>query len=240
MSLKRDPNAPVEPSADYLESFDRRRDVSGLRRDIEEAKAAKDRKTWRPLYLKLKRLIENLSRQAVVKMRTEYFERVDRLRALGQSTSEEAASAGAATSRAKHVRLCYGGEALGLVARYIRLYNDIAEDKTERPKTPYSKNQYLELLVGYLTNQPAVAEMQKERDEEEMMVWEVPDAVRPSQEDEVKHTCLLCRESFASVDALTEHCKNLHVKKGAFDRSFQCPECRPNTFSKPTYSLLGP
>ena len=83
MSLKCDPNAPVEPSADYLESFDRRRDVSGLRRDIEEAKAAKDRKTWRPLYLKLKRLIENLSRQAVVKMRTEYFERVDRLRALG-------------------------------------------------------------------------------------------------------------------------------------------------------------
>ena len=113
MSLKSDPNAPVEPSTEYLQSFERRRDVSDLRRDMEQAKAAKDRKMCRLLYWKIKRLIENLSRQAVVKMRTEYFERVDRLRALGQSTSEEAASAAIATSRAKHVRLCRGGEPPG-------------------------------------------------------------------------------------------------------------------------------
>jgi hypothetical protein len=39
-------------------------------------------------------------------------------------------------------------------------------------------------------------------------------------------TCLLCRESFASVDALTTHCTNMHVKKGTFNNSFPCPECR--------------
>jgi len=73
--------------------------------------------------------------------------------------SKEAASAAAAASRAKHVRLCHGGEALKQVARYIRLYNDIAEEKSGRPNTPYSKNWYLELLVGYLTNQPTVPKL---------------------------------------------------------------------------------
>ena len=107
MILKSDPNAPVEPSTEYLQSFERRLDVSTLRRDIKEAKAAKDRETWRPLYFKVNRLIGNLSKQAVAKMRTAYFERVDRLRALGQSTSKEAPTAAAAPSRANHVRLCH-------------------------------------------------------------------------------------------------------------------------------------
>ena len=40
MMLKRDPNASVEPSTEYLQSFERRRDVSALRRDLKEAKAA--------------------------------------------------------------------------------------------------------------------------------------------------------------------------------------------------------
>jgi hypothetical protein len=223
MILKRDPNAPVAASTEYLQSFERRRDVFALRRRLDEAKATKDRTTWRPLYFQLKRLLDNLSRQAVVKMRTEYFDRVDRLRALGRSTSEEAASA-AAASRAKHVRLCRGGNALNRVARYIRLHSDMAEQRPERPNTPHSKSWYLELLVGYLTNQPVMPERQTEHDEGEVPGWEVTGAARPSQEGG-KHTCLLCRESFSSVDALTGHCKSLHVQKGAFDRPFPCPEC---------------
>src|SRR5438067_671839 len=37
--LKCDPNAPVEPSIEYLQSFDLRRDVSDLRKRIAEARA---------------------------------------------------------------------------------------------------------------------------------------------------------------------------------------------------------
>ena len=128
-------------------------------------------------------------------MRTKYIERVDRLRALRQSTSEEAARASVGVGsglETKHVRLYYRGEALEQVARYIRLYDAIAEEKSGRPNTPYSKNWYLELLVGYLINQPAVLKLQKEHDKGEVMVTEATSAARPSL-DEGKHTCLLCR-----------------------------------------------
>jgi hypothetical protein len=74
MILKRDPNAPVAASTEYLQSFERRRDVFTLRRRLDKAKVTKDRTTWRPLYFQLKRLLDNLLRQAVIKIRTEYFD----------------------------------------------------------------------------------------------------------------------------------------------------------------------
>jgi hypothetical protein len=58
-----------------------------------------------------------------------------------------------------------------------------------------------------------------------MTVWEVTSAARSSQDKE-ESTCFLYRESFINVNALTGHCKSLHVEKGTFDRSFPCPECR--------------
>jgi hypothetical protein len=222
-----DPNAPVEPSTEYLQSFGFRRDVSDLRKRIADARAEKNsrREDWRPLYFKYKRLIENLSRQAVEKMRAEYFDRVDRLRALGQSTLEEAASAATTTSsRAKHARLCHGTNALAWVARYIRLHNDMAWDTTKPRGTRYDKTRFLESLLGYLNNQPAVEAVREELEEEPMM-WEVTGAAIPSP-NEQKHMCLLCGEFFFSLDSLTNHCKNMHVNKGAFDHPFQCPECR--------------
>lgn len=214
MILKSDPNAPIEPSNQYLQSFELRRDVTEFRRDIEKGKANGDRNKWRPVYFRLKRLVESLSKQAVKHMRTKYFERADRLRALGQSTLDETASAVAAVLQRKHVNPCHGGEALEQLTRYIQLYNDTAKDDTIRPKAPYSKDWYLELLVGYLTNQPVVAKMQ-----------EVTGVARLSQ-DKQRHTCLLCRQAYESLDSLTGHCKNMHVKKGGFDRPFPCPECR--------------
>jgi hypothetical protein len=52
--------------------------------------------------------------------RTEYFERVDRLQALGQSTLGEAGSA--PDIRRIDIKLCRGGEALDEVARFLRHY----------------------------------------------------------------------------------------------------------------------
>jgi hypothetical protein len=77
MILKCNLNASVKPSTEYLQSFKCRRDVSVLCRGLEKAKAALDCQTWRSLYCKLKCLVEILSRQAVVKMRTEYFKQVN-------------------------------------------------------------------------------------------------------------------------------------------------------------------
>ena len=87
MSLKRGPDAPVGPFPENFQNFELRKNVSDLRERLMEAKAAnKDRRTWNPLFIKLQNLTQNLSDQVVKLRRKEYFERVDRLRALGHST----------------------------------------------------------------------------------------------------------------------------------------------------------
>ena len=116
MTLRRDPDAPVLPSPEDLQSFELRRDVSDLRERLRKAKAANpNRETWNAIYMQIRNLIQYLSGLAVKARRSEYFERVNRLRALGQSTLEEVAAA--VVSRTNHVRLCRGGEALNEVVR---------------------------------------------------------------------------------------------------------------------------
>ena len=82
--------------------------------------------------MKLRNLLRNLSDQVVKLRREEYFERVDRSRALGHSTSGEAATA--TVPRAKHARLCYGGEALDEVARFVQRYK-CSSDEREKVET---------------------------------------------------------------------------------------------------------
>lgn len=85
--------------------------------------------------------------------RSEYFERVNRLRALEQSTREEAATT--AASSTNHVKLCRGGAALDEVVRLVRRCSD-GTDKVKVAK-PSGREPWLDLLFGYLTNQPAVS-----------------------------------------------------------------------------------
>jgi hypothetical protein len=141
-------------SSEDLQSFELRKDVSDVCERLRKAKAAnRDRRMWNALFMQLRNLIQYLSDLTVKVRRSEYFERVDRLRALGQSTLEEAATA--AVSRTNHVKLCRGGEALNEVARFIRRYG-YSTDEAKVAK-PYCQERWLDLLFGYLTNQLAVA-----------------------------------------------------------------------------------
>jgi hypothetical protein len=232
MSLKRDPDAPILPSEEDLQSFELRKDIFTLRDELAKSQAAcLPRQTWNSIYMRLRNLLRNLSDQVVKLRREEYFERVDRSRALGHSTSGEAATA--TVPRAKHARLCYGGEALDEVARFVQRYR-CSSDEREKVE-PYCQKRYLEVLVGYLTNQPAVAK--PEDGEGEVIALDLTSTTSPSQ-DENKHMCLLCKQSFFSRGSLTNHCKELHVKKGTFGRPFPCPECRRK--HEPDYLITSP
>jgi hypothetical protein len=58
MSLKRDPNALTSPSPEDLLNIERRKDVSNLRKRLEEAKAVnRDCITWNALTMRVCNLV---------------------------------------------------------------------------------------------------------------------------------------------------------------------------------------
>lgn len=93
------------------------------------------------------------------------------MRALRLSTLEE--SAIATVSRTKYIKLCNRGEAFDKVTRFLRRYSYINKDR-EKAK-PYSQERYLDLLVGYLTNQPAVGKFKDLEDK--IVVLDITSAI---------------------------------------------------------------
>jgi hypothetical protein len=223
MSLRRDPNAPVAPSPEDLRSIELRKDVSDLRERLRKAKAVnRNRGTWNALFMQVRNLVQHLSDLSVKVRRTEYFERVDRLRALGQSTLGEAGSA--PVIRKIDIKLCRGGEALDEVARFLQHYGYSANEVTAA--NSHCQERWLDLLFGYLTNKPAVAKTEGiDGGEDDVVAADVSSFSKPVQ-DPTGHICFLCRRPSASRDALTTHCKRMHVAKGTFGQDFPCPECR--------------
>lgn len=218
MTLRRDPNAPSAPSPEDLQSIELRRDVSDLRERLRMAQAASsDRMTWNALLMRVRYLVEHLSDLVVKVRRKEYFERVDRQRALGQSTLETAAPASVIGKAHVQGKLCHGGEALNEVAGFLRRYSYSAD------RIPAAEQErWLALLLGYLTNNPAVA---KTEGTDEREVGDCAGSDGPVQ-GQTGRICFLCRGRFASGYALTTHCTKMHVNKGTFNQPFPCPECR--------------
>jgi len=83
MILKNNPNAPVEPSYKYLQSFKYCYNIFNLHKDIKKEKAVKNYKKLRMLYCKLKCLIKNLLKQAIVNIKIKYFEHINQLYIFG-------------------------------------------------------------------------------------------------------------------------------------------------------------
>lgn len=219
-----DPDAPVEASRKYVESFQLRRDVSVLDKQIEALKGSRD--ALRTVRARRKRLIDELSKQAVRKMRAEYFDRVDRLRNLGQTTTD-VACAEDASGRSIPTDIYHGTEALRGVANHIRGSIRRTLHLNASSRTSNGKGSFLELLVGYLSNRPVVDKMHIHGDESSTIsTIEHKTAAQNPPRPRGTPTCLLCKETFSNLDSLTNHCTNLHVKMGAFSHPFPCPECR--------------
>jgi hypothetical protein len=90
VSLQRDINAPIDPSAEELRIFHQRRDVTGLRRLAKAARLVEDIKAAGLFEGRASAKIKRLSIMQVRENRKQYFDRVDRLRALRISTVDAA------------------------------------------------------------------------------------------------------------------------------------------------------
>jgi hypothetical protein len=171
--------------------------------------------------MRVRNLVQHLSDLAVRARRKEYFDRVDRLRALGQSTLEEAAPTSVIGK--PRVRLSHGGEAHAEVARFLRHSSYSTGEGTEVKS--YFQQRWLDLLSGYLTNNPATAKTE-DVDDGEIAAADVTGFSPPLQDQARRLTCLLCKHPCARRDNLTSHFEKMHVNKGTFSQEFPCPECR--------------
>ncbi|KAJ6445193.1 precorrin 3B synthase CobZ [Purpureocillium lavendulum] len=82
--LRRDPYAPVYITKDDFASFEKRNDLSSLRKQYREAKD--DPVKAQKIKARIKYLLDWLERLRIQEVRKEYFDEVDRLRAQGIST----------------------------------------------------------------------------------------------------------------------------------------------------------
>ncbi|KAH6716382.1 hypothetical protein BKA61DRAFT_720900 [Leptodontidium sp. MPI-SDFR-AT-0119] len=178
MCLKRDPNAPCFPSEEDKQDFEKRRDVSSLRKRLAQAKISNpDRNSWGPLLMHAGGLMHRLSDLKDRAGATEPF---------------------ASRTLAPHLRLCYGGEAFDHVSQFIRSY--LQTDDMQEQVNSYCLEEYLQLLLEFLTNQPVVAKQNAAYNKGEPADIAISSS---SAEDDKGHKYLLCTQLFTSKDSLT-------------------------------------
>jgi hypothetical protein len=87
-SLSRDANAPLHVSQKDLDGFNNRRDIRNLRVQYANMVAATSSNApeAKRIAARIKRVLDWLCRLRVAELRKAYFEDVDKLRSLGQST----------------------------------------------------------------------------------------------------------------------------------------------------------
>jgi hypothetical protein len=188
MTLKRDQDAPAEVSSKDLATIEDRKDVCHLREAFETKKKIDPRRdgVWRPLYMKYRAFVRRLSELAVVARRREYFEKVDRQRALGLPTQ---------SARQEFV-LSRCRKDTGPI-RSLRLFFMEYKDKTY--DTLEQQQQWIELVVNFLRHVPDVVD----DDEIPMVAYEAS-------------TCLLCLQPLATNESLTKHVVAKHENQGTF------------------------
>ncbi len=144
MSISRDAGAPIDPGIEDLQSFEERNGVRGLRTDLEATRQANDKKAVRSIKSQLDNLIDTLSDLIVQKKRTEYFDRVDSLRAQGLSTIELSSTCGTRKDSLRR-RYTSGAEAIALFLQACG--QNIDEDHLMEQRS----RRYMELLLNYLS-----------------------------------------------------------------------------------------
>jgi hypothetical protein len=208
ISLGRDADAPIDPSKEDLQEFEKRKDVRDLRASIEAAQRCGHKKEVNKIRHKLDNLIETLSCLRVEEKRAAYFNCVDRLRAQGLLTTDyakECASKGTTSGR-------HGKGAEATVAQFMQICtsdDDECSLAEQRPKV------YMELLVDYLASQPQPATqpgsesstLDPDTDDgaEDKCKVEMLEQER-NRKKEKRSRCLLCLHDFRSRSDLTKHC----------------------------------
>ena len=206
-SLSRDEGAPLYVSQKDLEGFNRRRDIRDLRAQYANAVTAESSSApaAKRIAAKIKWVLDWLCDLKVAELRKAYFEDVDRLRSLGQSTLDVRDAAMASNPRRSHLlSTASSAEKMG---QLLEIYGG-----TQGSHKDVSDGFFGQMLAAYLRGKPL-----------QMPVLDTaagpPEQPRPSCS---KARCLLCNELLSSRSMLTRHVKRRH----AFGKPFPCQECR--------------
>jgi hypothetical protein len=253
-TLGRDAGAPIDVSDKDLLEFEQRKDVSDIRASIEAAKLAgkRDRKSLNPLMMKVRNLIQTLSSLKVQEKREQYFERVNRLRALGKPTTTASMPA-SQSSPIKHIhhglrQQHFRALAAVTIARFCQRRAQELEKLNGNLNRPgqlleRSSEQYIQILAGYLMHKPVEESVETNETDEptergsdfvERLKVEIDGNNDQQQPQQRKHgrkkreksRCLLGCGTYCHRPALTKHYKDIHVRKGTLESPFWCPECR--------------
>lgn len=234
MSLRRGVGAPVGPTVEDLQEFERRNGVRGLRTSLETARQAED-KAFRSIKSQLDNFFETLSHLKMQEKRTEYFNRVDSLRAQALPTLDSGeCGLGKALPRKR------GNGAAAAVAQFLQICTD---DVDEGSPVEQRSKLYMDLLVDYLAHRPQPSprpeseipkvepdpmagrkgadEAEDEQDEAEGADDGPDPALSPTRTNEPRNRkcrnqsrCLLGCGSFRGRGELTKHYQRMHVRNG--------------------------
>jgi hypothetical protein len=222
ISLRRDADAPVDPSREDLLVFEERKDVRDLRVSIEQCE---DKRVRKLTQCRLDNLIKTLSCLRVQEKRATYFNRVDSLRAQGLSSVNSAKECTPESTTS--VKL--GNVTAAAVARFMQsCTNDVDESF---PVEQRSKA-YMELLGDYLAHRPqliarSVSKSSRSALEDKAENKDEADSGNDdgSRKRSKPSRCLLGCGRFRSRSELTKHYLRAHIKNGTFDQPVSCQEC---------------
>ncbi|KAK3325240.1 hypothetical protein B0H66DRAFT_615721 [Apodospora peruviana] len=181
---------------DDLTMFERRRDLSSLRKQYREAKTS-DPTRAQKIKGRIKYLLDWLERLRIEEMRQEYFNTVDKLRARGARTEHLRTSQ---YSDPRKQRVIVGTAVASLIGTLLN--DDIAPAVAG------------ELLLSYLQGKL----------EGEVFSHQESGTSRESRPSTKDTRCLLCNHPYSNTSSLTRHVRRHHGD--TFREPFNCLECR--------------
>ncbi|KAI1340623.1 hypothetical protein F5Y15DRAFT_45409 [Xylariaceae sp. FL0016] len=201
---QRDPNAPIYPRKSDMDALEDRQDVRDLRAAYSDAVArgsSKDPEA-KKIAARLHYVRHILADSLLKQLRKEYFEDVDRRRAMGELTLK-AADHGVNPFKTFDPE---GARAAAAIGHYMQTEDDSAEQVSSR---------LLDLYVAHVQRRPAGVHAL------------LGGNAQPPERSHSggKHRCLFGCGSFTNRGNLTKH-NTGHYNQGYFDHPFPCPECQ--------------
>ncbi|KAK8130829.1 hypothetical protein PG984_007267 [Apiospora sp. TS-2023a] len=222
-SLERDPNAPLDATMEDYDSFEKRRDLTALRKlhsEVGQGPGGWDSDEARSIASKIQWVRAKLASLVVEQRRQEYFYEADRLRAQGLSTTA-LVQPQQCSGRSSSIR---GGAAAEEIGKLFELSLQMENPEEKDWRSSVSLTEVLEL---YLDGRGRDVELLLAEARPARAVEESAVAKAPLAKD---CRCLLCNMWFFSRYTLSRHNTNIHYRRGKsgnqFTSRFRCPECR--------------
>ncbi|MFD2317081.1 hypothetical protein [Halomonas organivorans] len=211
-SVSRDEGAPLYVTAEDLQGWEKRNDITLLRKEYDRIVAEtswRDRKA-RSVAAKIKWIRDVLSALKLSQMRKDYFDLVDDMRSRGLDTQAVRDAA-----NKKDPRRCSFGKTKDEAMLIGKFLAASEPENTKDVKFTNKQNRSMGcLLLSFLRGSLSI--------DVAAPILNLPIALPEKEKEPIRPCCLLCNKSFADRSKLTRHTRLSHV----FDKPFSCPKCQ--------------